>query len=95
MKYDTLEEAIARANTSSYGLASGIVAKDINVINTFTRGVKSGTVWTNCYNVYSHNVPFGGYKLSGIGRDKGEYALHHYTATKAVFQKLDSNQVWM
>jgi aldehyde dehydrogenase (NAD+) len=48
----------------------------------------------NCYNVYDAAVPFGGYRMSGIGRDKGEEALHHYTATKAVYQKLDGEQAW-
>ena len=40
-------------------------------------------------------MPFGGYKSSGIGRDKGAYALEHYTATKAVYQRLDADQPWL
>jgi len=81
LKYSTLEEVVAKANNSIFGLASGIIAKDVNVINTLSRSLKAGTVWVNCYNVYSSNVPFGGYKMSGIGRDKGEYALKHYTVS--------------
>lgn len=94
-KYSTIEEIIERANNSSYGLAAGIIAKDINVINTLSRALRAGTVWVNTYNVFSHNVPFGGYKMSGIGRDKGEYALQHYTQVKAIYQKLEGEQAWM
>ena len=95
LKYDSLEEVIARANNSNYGLASGIVSNDINVINRLSRALKAGTVWVNTYNVYDAAVPFGGYKMSGIGRDKGEYALDHYTQTKAVYQKLVGDPTWM
>lgn len=94
-KYTSLDEVIQRANDTSYGLASGIAAKDVNVINTLSRALKAGTVWVNTYNVYSHSVPFGGYKMSGIGRDKGEYALQHYTQVKAVYQKLEGPQAWL
>lgn len=46
-------------------------ARDVDVVNTLTRSLRAGTVWTNCYNVFDSAVPFGGYKQSGIGRDKG------------------------
>jgi aldehyde dehydrogenase (NAD+) len=95
LKFKTTEEVIARANTSDYGLASGIISKDINFINTVSRSLKAGTVWVNCYNVYDSAVPFGGYKSSGIGRDKGEYALENYTQVKAVYQALEPNQPWL
>lgn len=94
LKFSSAEEVIRRANDSEYGLASGIISNDVNVINTLSRGLKAGTVWVNCYNVYESGVPFGGYKSSGIGRDKGEYALEAYTQVKAVYQKLDDNQAW-
>ncbi|KAI7845087.1 hypothetical protein COHA_001452 [Chlorella ohadii] len=95
LKYHTTEEVIERANNNVYGLASGIISNDVNFINTVSRSLKAGTVWVNCYNVYDHAVPFGGYKMSGIGRDKGEYALEHYTQTKAVYQALEPNQPWL
>jgi aldehyde dehydrogenase (NAD+) len=88
-----LLQVIARANDSNYGLASGIFGRDITTINTITRGLKAGTVWTNCYNVYDAAVPFGGYKDSGLGREKGEYALKNYTQVKAVYQPLE-NPAW-
>lgn len=95
LKYSSTEEVIARANSCEYGLASGIISNDVNFINTVSRGLKAGTVWVNCYNVYESSVPFGGYKTSGIGRDKGEYALSNYTQTKAVYQSLEPNQAWI
>jgi len=47
-------------------------------------GIKAGTVWVNCYNVFDAAAPFGGYKMSGIGRELGEEALNNYTETKTV-----------
>lgn len=94
MKYSTLDEVISRANDTTYGLAAGIVARDIDVINTLSRSLKSGTVWVNTYNIADNAVPFGGYKMSGIGKDKGEEALDQYTATKAVYQCLERDQAW-
>eukprot|EP00877_Chromochloris_zofingiensis_P013807 jgi/Chrzof1/8680/Cz03g20090.t1 len=89
MKWKTTDEVIQRANDTAFGLASGIFSKDVNTINTLTRGLKAGTVWVNCFNVFDSAVPFGGYKDSGVGREKGEYALHDYTQIKAVYQPLD------
>jgi aldehyde dehydrogenase (NAD+) len=94
LKYKTLDEVLERANNNEYGLASGVWAKDIDVVNTLSRGLKSGTVWVNLYNVYDAAMPFGGYKLSGVGRDKGEYALENYTQVKAVYQSLKQT-AWM
>eukprot|EP00951_Prasinocladus_malaysianus_P047703 scaffold651602_cov53-Prasinocladus_malaysianus.AAC.1 len=59
--------------------------------NKFSRGIRAGTVWVNCYNVFDDALPFGGYKMSGIGRDKGEYALENYTQVKCVVEKLDDS----
>ncbi|GAB4814563.1 hypothetical protein N2152v2_001609 [Parachlorella kessleri] len=95
LKFESLKEVVARANDSEYGLAAGVVAKDVNVINTLSRSLKAGTVWVNCYNCFDIAVPFGGYKSSGIGRDKGEYALECYTQVKAVYQALDEDQCWL
>lgn len=94
LKFSTTEEVIKRANQNEYGLASGILSRDINFINQVSRALKAGTVWVNTYNVYESGVPFGGYKSSGIGRDKGSYALEAYTQTKAVYQALEGEPDW-
>ena len=52
---------------------------NLNLSNKFARGLRAGTVWINCFNNFDDALPFGGYKMSGIGRDKGEYALDNYT----------------
>jgi len=84
MKYSSTEEVITRANKNEYGLAAGVWTNDIDTMNTLTRGLRAGTVWVNMYNNFDAAIPFGGYKSSGIGRDKGEYALHEYTEIKTV-----------
>lgn len=88
-KFKSFDEVIERANSSNYGLAAGVFSRNINHINRLTRALRSGTVWVNCYNIYDSAVPFGGYKDSGMGRDKGEYALSHYTQVKAVYWPLE------
>lgn len=93
MKWKTVEEVVARANDNEYGLASGVFGTNIDTINTLTRAIKAGTVWVNCYNLYDGAVPFGGYKKSGVGREKGEYALSNYTQVKAVYMPL-ANPAW-
>lgn len=95
MKFNNLDDAVRRANNNIYGLAAGVFAKDLDVVNHLTRSIRAGTIWTNCYNIFDNSVPFGGYKQSGIGRDKGSYALDHYTQTKAVYQKMDLPSPWM
>ncbi|KAJ6520499.1 aldehyde dehydrogenase [Mycena sanguinolenta] len=72
------------ANDTLYGLAAGVFSQDIDRAIRTAHRVQAGTIWVNCYNHFSPGVPFGGYRQSGIGRELGEYALHHYTNVKAV-----------
>lgn len=91
--FKSLDEAVRRANDTNYGLASCVFSNNLDTINTLTRGIRAGTVWVNCANLYDSAVPFGGYRDSGLGREKGEYALANYTQTKAVYQPL-VNPAW-
>lgn len=84
----TMDEAIKRANSSRYGLAAGILTKDLNVANTVSRSIRAGTIWINCYFAFDNDCPFGGYKMSGFGRDNGLEALHKYLQVKAVVTPL-------
>ncbi|XP_024531002.1 aldehyde dehydrogenase family 2 member B7, mitochondrial isoform X1 [Selaginella moellendorffii] len=93
-KFRTVQEAIERANNSPYGLAAGVFTKDIDTANTFSRALRVGSVWINCYDVFDAAIPFGGYKMSGQGREKGEYVLHNYTQVKAVVTPL-KNPAWL
>ncbi len=88
LPFSTLEEAVARANNTPYGLAAAVWTRDIKRALAVAGGVRAGTVWVNCYNVLDTRAPFGGFKQSGIGRELGEYGLHQYTAVKTVTVKL-------
>ncbi|EMG50873.1 Aldehyde dehydrogenase, mitochondrial, putative [Candida maltosa Xu316] len=89
IKFDTVEEAIALANDTDYGLAAGIHSTDINKCIEVANRVKAGTVWVNTYNDFNPMVPFGGFSASGIGREMGEEVLHEYTQVRAVRVKLN------
>jgi len=88
IKFKTLEEAIRRANDSTYGLAAGIVTKDINKALIFAQSVHAGSVWVNCYDAVVPQAPFGGYKQSGFGRELGEDSLKEYLEVKTVTVKM-------
>ncbi|WP_080845959.1 aldehyde dehydrogenase family protein [Cytobacillus gottheilii] len=85
MPYDDLDELIARANKSEYGLAAGVWTQDIKNGHYIANRLRAGTVWVNCYNVFDAASPFGGYKQSGMGREMGSYALDNYTEVKSVW----------
>jgi aldehyde dehydrogenase (NAD+) len=88
LPFKGVDEVIERANSTYYGLAAAIWTKDIDKAHLFAREVKAGTVWVNCYHVVDTTTPFGGFKMSGQGRENGESALEHYTELKTVTIKL-------
>jgi acyl-CoA reductase-like NAD-dependent aldehyde dehydrogenase len=88
LTFDDVDEAIARANESPYGLAAAVWTRDIKKAHYVASRLKAGTVWINTYNLYDAAMPFGGYKQSGYGRDLGRHALDNYTVTKAVWVDL-------
>jgi aldehyde dehydrogenase (NAD+) len=77
-----------RANATVYGLAAAVWTRDIGKDHAIANNVRAATVWMNCYNVFDAGAPFGRFKQSGIGRELGEYGLHHYTEVKTVTMKL-------
>jgi len=83
-----VDEAIARANDSIYGLAAGVWTRDIKKAHYVASKLQSGLVWVNTYNVYDTAAPFGGYKQSGFGREMSRYALDYYTQVKTVWVDL-------
>jgi len=87
-KFKSIDEVLARANDSMYGLAAAVVSKDLDHVNQLTAGLRAGTVWVNCYNSFDAASPFGGYKMSGMGRELGEYGLENYTEVKTVTVKI-------
>jgi aldehyde dehydrogenase (NAD+) len=82
------EEAIRIANDTTYGLASGIQTKDLGRALRVADKIKAGTVWLNTWHKYHPNAPFGGYKMSGYGREQGAEALENYTQYKTVWANL-------
>ncbi|XP_066925319.1 aldehyde dehydrogenase 1A1-like [Clytia hemisphaerica] len=88
LKFKDIDEVIARANATAYGLGSGVLTKDIDKAMKVVNGIEAGTVWVNCYNYTHPQCPFGGFKQSGHGRELGKYALKEYTEVKQVTMKL-------
>src|SRR6202789_3658320 len=86
--FKSLDEVIARANRTKYGLAAAVWTRDIGKAHAIANSVRAGTVWVNCYNVLDPRAPFGGFKQSGIGRELGEDGLQQYTEVKTVIVKL-------
>ncbi|KAG8218741.1 aldehyde dehydrogenase domain-containing protein [Butyriboletus roseoflavus] len=93
-KFKTEEEAITLANDTSYGLGAGLHSNDANQCMRVSSALEAGTVWVNQYNLLNNNVPFGGKKQSGIGRELGSYALEEYTSVKAVHWNFGEQLDW-
>ncbi len=89
IEFADLDEAIAKANDTMYGLAAAVWTRDIKKAHYVARKLKAGTVWINAYNIYDTAAPFGGYKQSGFGREMSMHALEHYTQVKSVWVDLN------
>jgi aldehyde dehydrogenase (NAD+) len=87
-KFTNEAEVINLSNDTTYGLAAAVHTANLNTALRVSAALKAGTVWVNTYNTLHHQLPFGGYKESGIGRELGEAALANYTQTKTVSIRL-------
>ncbi|KAK6941535.1 Aldehyde dehydrogenase domain [Dillenia turbinata] len=94
IKFKTIEEAIERANNTKYGLAAGIMTKNLDIANRVSRSIRAGIIWINCYLTVDADCPYGGYKMSGFGRDLGLEGLAKYLHTKSVVTPL-YNSPWL
>lgn len=84
LPFKDADEVIERGNKTFYGLAAAVWTRDVQKAHQIAHSLKAGTVWVNCYDVFDAAASFGGYKMSGIGRELGEAALQNYTELKTV-----------
>lgn len=82
--FDTEEEAIARGNGVRYGLSATVWSRDVGRVHRLAQRLQAGLVWTNCWLVRDLNLPFGGMKHSGVGREGGNDSYHFFTEVKCI-----------
>src|SRR5215468_1375706 len=85
--FNDIDEVISRANTTPFGLGSGVWTRDVSKAHRLAKAIRAGSVWVNCYQAMDPAVPFGGYKMSGYGRESGLQHLEEYLNVKAVWIK--------
>ncbi len=85
LEFDTEDEVIARANATEFGLSAAVFTNDLTRGHRVIARLQAGTCWINHYNVTPIELPFGGVKMSGLGRENGKAALEHYTQLKSVY----------
>merc|ERR1719494_163873 len=84
LKFSDIDEVVERANNTEYGLAAAVFTKDIDKALTMMSAIRAGTFWVNCYEKGGCQCPFGGFKMSGHGREWGEDCLKEYCEIKTV-----------
>ena len=89
--FDDEDQAVEIANSTRFGLASGVWTRDISRAHRFARSIHAGTVWVNTYRSAAAQAPFGGVKQSGYGRERGWHALQEYTRVKNVMVDLSQS----
>lgn len=86
--FDDMDDLLKRANSTMFGLGSGVWTRDVSKAHKMARSIRAGNVWINNYGAMDVQMPFGGYKMSGYGRESGREALETYLQVKSVYVKL-------
>ncbi|MTI44508.1 betaine aldehyde dehydrogenase [Roseibium hamelinense] len=89
LDFETEDEVLARANATEFGLAAGVFTKDIQRAHRVIDSLQAGTCWINTYNLTPIEMPFGGYKKSGVGRENGHAAIEYYSQIKSVYVEMN------
>ena len=84
LTFKDTDDIVERANNTSFGHAAAVWTRDVGETHYLAKKIKAGTVWINCYDVFDAAAPFGGFKMSGMGRELGEEGLRASTETKTV-----------
>ncbi|MEH0075807.1 betaine-aldehyde dehydrogenase [Pannonibacter sp. Pt2] len=92
LDFETEEEVITRANATEFGLGAGVFTRDIQRAHRVIGQLQAGTCWINTYNLTPIQMPFGGFKSSGIGRENGHAAIAHYSQIKSVYVEMGSTE---
>lgn len=95
LKFGNLDDAVRIANSTLFGLSAGVWTKDITTALTFSKRVRAGTVWVNCWMDGFPEMPFGGFGESGIGRELGRQALQEFTETKTIAIHTGRRTMWV
>ena len=88
LTFDDEDEVVRRANDTEFGLSAGVFTRDIQRAHRVVAALEAGTCWINTYNITPIELPFGGYKQSGIGRENSLAAIEHYTQRKSVYVEM-------
>ena len=94
LSFDTVDEAISIANAVDYGLSAGVWSRDFDTCMSIGRKVRAGTVWMNTFMDGTPELPFGGYRQSGLGRELGRHAVEDYTETKTLNMHIGARTGW-
>lgn len=90
LAFEDEDEVIRRANATGYGLAAGVFTRDLARAHRVAARVEAGTCWINAYNLTPVEMPFGGVKMSGVGRENSAAAIEHYSQLKTVYVGMGS-----
>ena len=88
LDFETEEEALTRANATEFGLSAGVFTRDLSRAHRMAAGFEAGTCYINTYNDAPVEAPFGGSKLSGVGRENSKAAIEHYSQIKGVYVRM-------